>query len=95
MSNVTFILAYAMSDGVAVAHSESAWDALLRGELDAALGAAPRYLDPTTGKELSQRQVARIWATASAPRRPALAEQFESMADRIYGGDGPWARRRP
>ena len=95
MSNETFILAYAMSDGVAVAHTESAWDALLRGELDAALAAAPRYLDPTTGKELGQRQVARIWATASG-RKNSTVEKMDALAAQIYRPGSRWGSgRRP
>lgn len=93
MSNETYILAYAMADGVAVAHSESAWDALLRGDLDAAFAAKPRYLDPTTGEELGQRQVARIWASASG-RKTSTVEKMDAMAGQIYRPGSPWGQGR-
>ena len=96
MSNETYIAAYALAGGIATAHSESAWDALLRGDLDFALAATPRYIDLRTGREADRRVTERAFAaTASAGRKPSTAvERMDALAAQIYGGEGPWGSGR-
>lgn len=95
MSNETYIAAYAVAGGIATAHSESAWNALLAGDLDAALAATPKFINMRTGEEIGRRAAERFWgATASAASQPSTVDSLDAMAEQVYGGDGPWGRRR-
>lgn len=94
MSTETFIAAYAMSDGIAVAHAETAWNALLSGDIDAALAAKPRYIDLKSGEMISRRAAERHFAATASAAKPSTVEAMNALTAQIYAGDGPWGRRR-
>ena len=68
-------------DGVAVAYPQSAWTALLEGDLDAALAAEAVLVDAETGEPLPParaEQLLAAWATAEDRPNPlaTLAQDF-------------------
>lgn len=79
---------------IATAYGEKAWDALLAGDLDVALAATPKFINMRTGEEIGRRAAERHWVATASASQPSTAERFDAMAEQVYGGDGPWSRRR-
>jgi len=91
----SYFAVYATAGDIAVAHSETAWAALLSGDLNAALAAEPHYIDMKSGDTISRRAAERYWRATASGRKTSTVEKMNALAAEVYGGDGPWARRRP
>lgn len=84
------------STEIATAHSESAWAALLSGDLSAALAAEPRYIDMKSGDTISRRAAERYWRATASSAQPSTVEEMDALAAQIYRPGSRWGQgRRP
>lgn len=68
---MTYIAITCFADeSISAAYSEADWDAVLSGDVDAALRAKPKLINNATGKPLAQAEARRLMAQ-QAKRREA------------------------
>lgn len=58
---------------VSQAYDDEAWDAVLTGDLDAALKAKPRLVNTATGQPLAAAEAKRILADQAKKRQPTMS----------------------
>lgn len=93
MTNYISITARA-DEPISAAYSEEAWNAVLSGDVDAALRAQPKLINNATGQPLAAAEAKRLMADQARRREPPMptmssitAEYWSRYRAKHGGGD--------
>lgn len=79
---MTYIAITCFADeSISAAYSEADWDAVLSGDVDAALRAKPKLINNATGKPLAAAEAQRLMAVEAKRREPPRPTMASVTAD--------------